>query len=101
MDLQLWNSIVKPQLSLIDKKWAKILPFWELAVDTFPEEMKKLEKLEQLAWQSFKSKESTMTLRLKVTAYFDLLNKTCEMASKNESWRSPRISREPDGSLPF
>ena len=55
-----------------------------------PNEYTALAALERDAWTTFMSGSSLMLVRVKVAAYFDLLNKVSEKASKHESWGNVR-----------
>ena len=102
MDLRLWTSLVTPHVNLIEKKWGHLAyGFWKFAYQQFPQEVNKMEELEQRAWRSFQNKEGVMSLRLKVTAYFDAFNNLCEKVTKNETWRSPGSAGESNSEPPF
>ena len=87
-NLKMWTTIVSPLLQAWDKKWYdRLFPFWQKMTETFPDDFAKLGAIERDAWKSFQSGESAMIVRVKVSNYFNLLNKVSEKASNHESWR--------------
>ena len=96
-----WTSIVNPLLTAFDRKWFDRVPtFWESCYELFRKEYNRLSELEQEAWKSYQDGNSMMIVRVKVNAYFDLLNKLAEKTheARRETGSSGKQDRDVPGS---
>jgi hypothetical protein len=94
-----WTAIVSPLLTAFDRKWFDKVPaFWESCYELFRKDYDRLSELEQAAWKSYQAGDSMMIVRVKVNAYFDLINKLAEKVYEaRRKTRSPGVQ---DSNIP-